>query len=74
MTGRLALALAFAGLAACSPQPRSVSYFQAHQAEAAKVVADCRTGAHRGQECVNAQAGVAASRRDDRIDAYRKGF
>ena len=74
MIGRLGLPLALALLAACSPPPRSVSYFQAHQAEAAQVVSDCRSGSHRGQECVNAQAGVAASRRDERMDAYRKGF
>ena len=70
----LALALTLAVLAACSPEPRSASYFEAHQEEAAKVVADCQTGAHRGQECVNAQAAVAAAKRDARMDAYRKGF
>jgi hypothetical protein len=74
MTGRLVLALALAGLAACSPQPRSPSYFQTHLGEAEKVVADCRSGGHRGQECVNAQAGVAAAKRDARMDAFRKGF
>ena len=70
----LVLGLTIAGLAACSPQPRSASYFEAHQDEAAKVVANCQTGAHRGQECVNAQAAVAAAKRDARMDAYRKGF
>jgi len=74
MIGRLALPLTLALLAACSPEPRSASYFQAHQAEAEQVVADCKKGSHRGQECVNAQASVAASRRDERMDAYRKGF
>ena len=70
----LVLVLALAALSACSPDPRSATYFEAHQEEAAKVVADCQTGAHRGQECVNAQAGVAAAKRDARMDAYRKGF
>lgn len=74
MISRLVLPLALGLLAACSPQPRSAAYFQAHQAEAEQVVSDCRAGAHRGQECVNAQAGVAASRRDERMDSYRKGF
>lgn len=74
MMRALVLALTVVGLAACSPEPRSASYFEAHQDEAAKVVADCQTGAHRGQECVNAQAGVAAAKRDARMDAYRKGF
>jgi hypothetical protein len=70
----LVLGLTLAGLAACSPQPRSSSYFEAHQDEAAKVVSDCKTGAHRGQECANAQAAVASAKRDARMDAYRKGF
>jgi hypothetical protein len=74
VTGRLVLPLALASLAACSAQPRSPSYFQAHLGEAERVVADCHTGIHRGQECVNAQAGVAAAKRDARLDAYRKGF
>ena len=37
-------------------------------------IAACKAGAHRGQECVNAQAAVASARRDARMDAYRKGF
>lgn len=74
MMRRFILAFTVAGLAACSPEPRSASYFEAHRDEAAKVVADCQTGAHRGQECSNAQAAVAAAKRDERMDAYRKGF
>jgi len=74
MTPRLLLTAALAGLAACSPQPRSASYFEAHLKEAETVVADCKAGAHRGQECVNAQTAVASARRDARMDAYRKGF
>lgn len=70
----LLVAVAIAGLAACSPEPRSASYFEAHKEEAAKVVADCQTGAHRGQECTNAQTAIAAAKRDERMDAYRKGF
>ncbi len=74
MNARLVSALALLTLAACSPEPRSTSYFEAHADEAAQVVADCKSGAHRGQECVNAQAAVASARRDARMDAYRKGF
>ncbi|MBP7817091.1 MAG: EexN family lipoprotein [Phenylobacterium sp.] len=74
MIGRVVLPLALAVLGACSPQPRSASYFEAHQDEAEEVAAACRTGAHRGLECVNAQAGVGAAKRDARMDAYRKGF
>lgn len=71
---RFLFAFAVASLAACSPEPRSASYFEAHPGEAAKIVADCQTGSHRGQECVNAQAAVAAAKRDARIEAYRRGF
>lgn len=74
MIRRLLVAITLAGLAACSPEPRSASYFEAHQEEAAKVAADCKTGTHRGQECTNAQTAVAAAKRDERMDAYRKGF
>jgi hypothetical protein len=74
MSGRLLAAVALLGLAACSPGPRSASYFEAHRDEAAKVAADCQTGSHRGAECVNAQAGVAATKREERMNAYRKGF
>lgn len=74
MTGRATAILALAGLTSCSPAPRSVAYFQAHRAEAARVVTDCRTGAHRGQECVNAQAGVAAAAREARINRYKQNF
>lgn len=74
MTGRATAILALAGLAACSPEPRSVAYFQTHRDEAARVVADCATGAHRGQECVNAQAGVAATARDARMNRYKQNF
>lgn len=62
------------GSAACSPEPRSASYFEAHPKEAAAVAEACKRGAHRGQECPNAQAGVAAAERARRMDAYRKGF
>ena len=66
--------LAVAALAACSPEPRSASYFEANPEEAAKVADACKAGTHRGQECANAQAGVAAAKRTERMNAYRKGF
>lgn len=71
---RVLAAIALVGLAGCSPEPRSASFFKANPEEAAKVAEACRVGAHRGQECVNAQAGVAATERAKRMDAYRKGF
>lgn len=74
MTRTLIAVGTLALLAACSPQPRSADYFTAHPDEAEKVVADCTTGAHRGDECVNAKSGLASAKRDARIDAYKKGF
>ena len=73
MTRLIALA-ALAALAACSPEARSASYFEEHPEEAAEVADACKAGAHRGQECVNAEAGVAAAQRAARMDAFRKGF
>lgn len=71
---RLVLVLAVAGaLGACAP-PRSASYFEEHPDDAAKVLAGCATGEHRGEECANAQAGQAAAARKARMDAYRKNF
>jgi hypothetical protein len=61
MIGRLAMLLLAAGLGACSREPLSPDYFIAHPKEAARHVADCKRGSLRGQECVNATAGVAAA-------------
>jgi hypothetical protein len=65
---------ATAGLAACSPQPRSAEYFVAHPDEAARVAADCKSGSHRGEECANATAGVAAAESAERMELYKKSF
>jgi hypothetical protein len=74
MTARLLTFLALGGLAACSPQPRSPSYFEAHPADAAQVIADCKTGAARGAECTNALTGATAAANKARLETYRKGF
>ncbi len=63
-----------AGLVACAAPPRSVSYFSDHPDAAKAVAADCRTGAHRGPECDNAQAGLAAAARDARMREFQKTF
>jgi uncharacterized lipoprotein YmbA len=60
-------------LAACTPAPRSASYFQAHAAEAAQVVRACVAGPARGAECQAAQAGIDAAR-DARMATFRKCF
>jgi hypothetical protein len=66
--------LAFIGVAACSPQPRGASFFAAHPDAAKAVVAGCRSGAHRGRECENAEAGLASAARDARMREFQKAF
>lgn len=43
-------------LSACQKEPRSASYFLAHREEAQQVLAGCKEGKIRGEECVNALA------------------
>jgi hypothetical protein len=61
-------------VAGCSAQPRSVSFFAANLATAKAVVAECRSGAHRGPECQNAEAGIASATRDARMRDFHKAF
>jgi hypothetical protein len=68
------LGLAALAVASCAREPRSPSYFQGHPDAAKAVVSACQTGATRGQECLNAQAGIAAAARDARMATYRKSF
>lgn len=70
----LAIAPGFAVLAACQPEPRSATYFEAHAAERAEVVADCRIGKHRGEECKNAQFATEKAARAKTMNDYRGGF
>jgi hypothetical protein len=65
-------ALAF--LAACSPTPRSESYFEAHPTEAQSVLASCRSGQNRGEECQTALSGAKDAADKARLQLYRKGF
>lgn len=76
MKASLAVLLApwLALLAACQPEPRSASYFEAHAEERAAVVADCRTGQHRGEECKNAQFAAEKAARTKTMNDYRGGF
>lgn len=66
--------LAYVGVASCSPQPRSTSFFAAHLDAARAVAADCRSGGHRGRECENAEAGLASAARDARMREFQKAF
>jgi hypothetical protein len=72
--GRLFLGAAVLTLTACAEEPRSAEYFEAHPQEAVEVSALCAAGAKGGDECANAQAGLAAARREARMDSYRRQF
>lgn len=61
-------------LAACTPQARSRQYFADHPAEAARIVSECKTGATRGPECDNAEAGVLADQADKEMRFFKKSF
>ncbi len=69
---RLIVAALF--LTGCQAEPRSASFFEANPDEAQRVVAACKSGAHRGRECENAQAGVAAVQANKRMDLFKKSF
>ena len=61
-------------LTACSAAPRSAGYFEAHPADAQAVLARCRSGQARGEECQTALAGAKAAADQARLRLYRKGF
>jgi len=71
---KFALVALATAVSACQAQPRSVSYFEEHPDEAARVVAECRTGAHRGRECDDAQAAQSRLQGKARQDLFRRGF
>lgn len=59
-------------MSGCQAEPRSVSYFEGHSAEAQTVVEACRTGARRGRECETAQAGLDAAQANLRLELFKK--
>lgn len=61
-------------LAGCSAAPRSASYFEAHPADAQAVLAACKSGQTRSEECQTALAGATATANKARLELYRKGF
>lgn len=59
-------------LTACSQAaPRSSEYFAAHLDEARQVVAGCRDGAVRGEECANAALAVEEADAKERFRRFR---
>jgi hypothetical protein len=66
--------IALLALAACGQEPRSAGWFEAHAQEATRVVGACRAAVKPGPECAIAEAGLAAARRDARMDAAERAF
>lgn len=58
-TGFCAILAVVAALGGCQSEPRSVDFFEAHEAEAKKVQESCSSGSTRGPECENASIGLA---------------
>lgn len=61
-------------LSGCQAKPRSASYFEAHPEDAQRVVMACKDGTHRGGECENARAGLAAIEADKRLKLFKRSF
>jgi len=74
MKAPLLLLAVAAVLSGCSREPRSAAYFEAHVEDAIRVAARCRNGDHRGLECANAEAALAAADRKARMETYRRSF
>jgi hypothetical protein len=69
ITGTLATT---ALLAACGKaEPRSTAYFEAHLDEARELVAGCREGSVRGDECANADLAVQQADAKERFRKFR---
>jgi len=76
MRAALCLVVLIPLLAGCEREPRAVEYFEANPGSRAEVLADCRTGTHRGGECDNArlaqQTVQVKNRRQRAIDMLEK--
>lgn len=68
------LAFGIVALGACSPEPRSTSYFETNDAERAEVLADCKAGTHRGEECNNAETARAQAQHKQSMEEFKHGF
>ncbi|MGV1681684.1 EexN family lipoprotein [Sphingopyxis sp. NJF-3] len=59
-------------ISACGqPEPRSVQYFEAHLDEAREIVASCRDGSTKGDECSNAGVAVQVAEGRERFERFR---
>lgn len=64
----IAVLLAVAGCA--KQEPRSKQYFDAHLDEARQVVAGCKDGSNRGEECNNADLAVQEADAKERLKRF----
>jgi len=64
----LAVVLVAAGCA--KQEPRSKQYFDAHLDEARQIVAGCKDGATRGEECNNADLAVQEADAKERLKRF----
>lgn len=60
-------------LAACSPTPRDVSWFETNPDAAKRVVERCAAGAP-DTECENAHTALNRIKANARMERYRQGF
>jgi hypothetical protein len=65
------LAGAFSLTACTQAAPRSSEYFAAHLDEARQIVAGCRDGTVRGEECANAGLAVEEADAKERFRRFR---
>jgi hypothetical protein len=57
---------------AAPSEARSTQYFVAHVDEARQVVAECRQGAVRGDECANAETAITTVESAERFKRFRE--
>lgn len=60
------------GLTGCDKaEPRSTVYFREHLDEARRIVASCRDGTMRGEECPNAGMAIEETEAKERFSRFR---
>ena len=71
ISGAALTILATITLTGCSgAEPRSEEYFHAHLDEARQIVAKCRDGSTRGEECANADYAVQLADAEAKRDRF----
>ncbi len=65
-----AIAVLLTAVGCAQQEPRSKQYFDAHLKEARQVVAGCRDGSTRGEECNNADVAVQEADAKERLKRF----